>query len=163
MGDEKLSWKEKFAAIVLISIGVILLVLQAVSIASNKDSMVSNTENLISIKKSELFDHLRFFLTSILALAAGTLLYKQKKWGWIIGVPFLLFSTFIAAYFIYFLFIMAFTANLILMIIGFLLLLVSLLFLLLPSARRKYKVGKRTYLPTLVFLMAICALFFFLQ
>ncbi len=41
--------------------------------------------------------------------------------------------------------------------------LLALLFLLLPSARLKYKVGKRTYLPTLVLLLILVGIYFFLQ
>jgi hypothetical protein len=41
--------------------------------------------------------------------------------------------------------------------------LLALIFLLLPSARLKYKVGKRTYLPTLVLMLILAVLYFFLQ
>ncbi len=159
----KLTWKEKFSSIVLITIGIILLLLQIVSILSNTDSMISTEPNSISIKKSELIDHLRFFIMMLIALASGILLYKQKKLGWIIAIPFLLISIFLSGYFIWFLYVMYLIPAFILMIVGFTIMVVSVLFLLIPAGRQKYRVDKRTYLPTLLVLIAICCIFFFLK
>lgn len=163
MADDKLSWKEKFASVVIMGIGLMLIVLLVMSVVSSQSSVISDQGNTFTIRKSELLNYIRFLLTIILALSGGILLYRQRKWGWIIGVPFLLFSTFLAGYFIWFLYVMYLIPFFIMSIILFLVLLSALVFLLLPYARKKYKVGNHTWLPTLVFLAAIGALYFFLQ
>ena len=163
MEEDKLSWKEKFASVVIFSIGIMLIILLVLSVVSSQSSVVSDQGNTFTIRKSELLNYARFIITIVLALSGGILLFRQRKWGWIIGMPFLLFSTFLAGYFIWFLYVMSLIPSFIMAIILFLVLLSALVFLLLPSARKKYRVGNHTWLPTLVFLAAICALYFFLQ
>lgn len=163
MVDEKLSWKEKFAAVVIMGIGVLLIILLVMSVVSSQSSVISDHGNTFTIRKSELLNYIRFVLTIILAISGGILLFRQRKWGWIIGVPFLLFSSFLAGYFIWFLYVMGLIPSFIVSIFVFLVLVLALAFLLLPDARKKYKVGNHTWLPTLVFLAAIGALYFFLQ
>lgn len=163
MADDKIGWKEKFASAIIIGIGIMLIILLVMSVVSSQSSVVSDHGNTFTIRKSELLNYARFIITILLALSGGILLFRQRKWGWIIVVSFLLFSTFLAGYFIWFLYVMDLIPSFIVSIILFLVLLLAVVFLLLPSTRKKYKVGNHTWLPTLVFLAAICALYFFLQ
>ena len=163
MTEEKLTRKEKFAALVVLVLGIFLTILLIISIASSRSTTVLDIGNTLTINKSELLNYFRFTITIIIALTSGYLLYCKKKLGWIMGVPFLLFSTILAVYIIWFLHSMKYIPGFILSIIGFLVLLSSLIILFLPSTQQKYKVSKHTYLPTFIFLVVICTLFFFLQ
>ena len=164
MSEEKLGWKERFASIVVLLISVLLLALQVISIVSNRVDTISGNTTTLSINRAEFINYIRFTIFLLIALIAGALLFKQKKSGWMVGVPFLFLCTLIAGYFTWFTFELPIkNVRNIFMVIGFLVLFFSLMFLLLPSARQKYKVSKRTYLPTLVFLVAMCTLYFFLQ
>ncbi len=162
--NEKLSWREKFAASLLLLIGISFAVGQVFSILSSRADGYKVDESAFTISRGELLTDLKTYSTIFFALIGSILLFRQKRLGWIIGLPVLILFTFLSGFGVYsnvngF----EYDTNLILLLIVFLALLLSFVFLLIPSARRKYKVGKYTYLPTLVFLMAICAMYFFLQ
>jgi len=160
---EKLSWREKFSASLLLLIGIGFAAMQFMSIVSSKaNGFIAVDERAIMINRLELVNDLKTYSTIFFALIGSILLFRQKRLGWIIGVPFLVLFTFLSGFFVY----SSFDADVIsriLLWIVFAALLFSLGFLVIPSARRKYKVGKYTYLPTLVFLMALCAMYYFLQ
>ena len=115
---EKLSWKEIVAAIIVLGIGIVLLLLEIASIISSKSSFVTSQENTISINKSELLGHIRFVITILFSLTAGTLLLRKIRLGWVLAVPILLFSCFLCGYFIYFLYSMAFIDATVAILIG---------------------------------------------
>ena len=88
---------------------------------------------------------------------------RQKRFGWVIGTPLLLLFTIVsggvaATYALAKDYSLSFKVS---AGIAFLIL-VAAIFLLLPSAQEKYRVSKATWLPTLVFFMAITAVYFFL-
>ena len=160
---EKLSWREKFAARLLLLIGIGFAVMQVMSILSSKANGYKADESVITISRGELLSDLKTYLTIFLALVGSILLFRQKRWGWIIGLPMLLVYMFLSGFGVYsYIYGSVYDTTLVFLLIVFVALLLSFVFLVIPSARRKYKVGKYTYLPTLVFLMAICAMYFFL-
>ncbi len=108
-------------------------------------------------------NHVRSIVSIILALAGGWLLLKGKRAGWVISVPLLLLLNAIAAGIMIAGYNLTNTNNKIVGGVVVFILLLALVFLLLPSARVKYKVGKRTYLPTLILLLFLVGLYFFLQ
>lgn len=161
--EEKLNWKQKFAAYILLIIGFGLLGIEALAIISSKASFGSQTDTTVSVNKGELFAHSRTFIILLLCFVAAVALLKSRTVGWILGVPLLIISAAISGYLIYFGYIMYGSTMSIIAGVLFVIILCALLILLSLSTRLKYKVGKRTALPTLVFLMALCAIFFFLQ
>jgi hypothetical protein len=164
MNDDRLSWREKFAAWIILALGFLYLAAQVINYLSSKTSVASSENGKLVIDSGELMSNVYTYIYIVIALLSGFLLLKKKKLGWILAVPFLIFFIIISGSGVFALAASAiFDASFMAVTALFVLLVLSVLFLFLPSARRKYKVGKRTLLPTLVFLMALCALFFFLQ
>lgn len=161
--EEKLSWKEKFAAIMVLMIGIGYLLLTVVGFISSKTNTISVTEDSLQISKDELISNIRSFLYILLGLSGGLLLLARKRIGWIIAIPLLLIIVFLNGYGIYFSVLMG-QVNFMLYVLGFtlLLFLLSLLFLLLPGARKKYRVSRKTMVPTLLVLSIIIVLYFLL-
>ena len=159
----KLSWREKYAGILVLIIGIIYLLLQVIDFLSSKSNAYAIKDGAVQITTSELLNHARTILTIILSITGGLLLLKGKRAGWVIGVPILLLLTLIAGGILFANFKILDTLNKSVGITGVVILLLAVLFLLLPSARIKYKVGKRTYLPTFILLIALAAMYFFLQ
>jgi hypothetical protein len=159
----KLSWREKFAGILLLIIGLVYLLWQASDFLSSKADAYTTKEGAIHISTSELMNHVRSIISILLAIAGGWLLLKGKRAGWVIAVPILLLLNAIAAGIMIANYSLTNTNNKIVGGSFVFLLLLALVFLLLPSARVKYKVGKLTYLPTLILLFFLVALYFFLQ
>jgi hypothetical protein len=160
----KLSWREKFAAIVVLLIGIVFLALQIQNLFLSKGNEYAMQDNTVSINRSELFHDIRFYLTAFLCVFASMLLFRKNKVGWMIGISFLILFDAVAIW----LMIQAavlelFDETFIAGIVGIMVLTLSIIFLLIPSARKKYEVGKNFFLPTLVFLAALIALFLFLQ
>jgi len=134
------------------------------NILSSKADGYKADESAFTFSRGELLSDLKTYSTIFFAFIGSILLFRQKRLGWIIGLPMLLFYLFLSGFGVYSNFDgLEYNTSLLILLIVFLALLLSFVFLMIPSARRKYKVGKYTYLPTLVFLMAICAMYFFLQ
>lgn len=159
----KLSWREKFAGILVLIIGIIYLLWQVSDFASSKAGAYAVKDGAIQITASEFLNHARTILTIILALTGGWLLLKGKRAGWVIGVSLLLLINAIAIGIMISGFSLTSTTEKAIGLVFLAIFLLALLFLLLPSARLKYKVGKRTYLPTLLLIVALVGLYFFLQ
>jgi hypothetical protein len=159
----KLSWREKYAGILVLIIGIIYLIFQVSDFASSKANAYAIKDGALQVSTSELLTHARTIFTILLAIIGGLLLLNGKKAGWIIGLPILALLTFIIAGILAYNFRTTGSTQKIMGGVGLLIPLLAILFLLLPSARKKYKVGKYTYLPTLVLLLVLAALYFFLQ
>lgn len=161
--EQPLTWKEKYAALVLFIIGSALLLLEVAAVLSSKAVFSTQTETTVSFNKSEVFAHTRTFIIIVFSIVAAVALRKKKRIGWILGLPILLISALIAGYLIYFGKIMYGTAISLIAALILICILAAMGFLLTKGGREKYKVGKHSVLPTLVFLMALGAIFFFLQ
>lgn len=160
---QPLSWREKFAGIFILILGLIFLILFLMELFTSRSSDVTSNADAIMVNRAALFRHLRNIFSILIAIVGALGLLRQKQIGWMLGVPFLLIIGVIAAYFLYLALITGMGMMSIAPGIALLLVMVSLIFLLLPSAREKYRVSSKTILPTLVFLLAIAAVFFLLQ
>ncbi|MBO9562791.1 MAG: hypothetical protein J7621_08460 [Niastella sp.] len=159
----KLSWREKYAGILVLIVGIIYLLWQAIDFLSSRSGAYAVKDGSFNINTSELFNHIRSIISIILAISGGLLLLKGKRAGWVIGVAFLLLLLIIASGIMIAGYAIADNQSKIIGGSFVFLLLMALVFLLLPSARIKYKVGKRTYLPTLVLMLILAVLYYFLQ
>ena len=161
---QQLSWREKFAAILVLLIGIVFLLMQVFALVSSRSNAYSEADGALVISKGELFADIRAYITIFLGIAGGILLWKSKRLGWVIGISLLIFFTLIACYGIVNLVMQrVFDSSFKMVVALAVVLLTAVIFLLLPAAKQKYRVGKRTYLPTLLFFMAIAAVYFFLQ
>lgn len=160
---QPLSWREKFAGIFILVLGLIFLVLFVLELSTSRSSDVTSNADAIMVSKAALYRHIRNITSILIALVGAMGLLRQKQIGWMLSVPFLLIIGVIAGYFFYLTLVTGMAMMSIAPGIALLLVILSLLFLLLPSAREKYRVSSKTILPTLVFLLAIGAIFFLLQ
>lgn len=159
----KLSWREKFAGILVLIIGIVYLLWQVADFLSSKSDAYAVKEGSIQISKSELMNHVRSIISILLALTGGWLLLKGKRAGWMISVPLLLLLNIIAGGVMISGYAMADNLTKIVGGIMVFILLLALIFLLLPSARLKYKVGRNTYVTTITLIVLLIMLYFFLQ
>ena len=163
---QKLSWKEKYAGILVLFIGIIFLLMQVANYASNTSHPYAIQNGSLTIDKNELFTDIKTFLVIFMGIAAGFLLLKSKPVGWVLGLPVLmLFATFILV-----------TASqsiisqkgkidqsLAIPGIALLLLILAIIFLFTRSARQKYRASKSIVLLTLLLFVAVTGLYYFLQ
>ena len=164
MTNEKLSWKEKYAALLILIMGILYALAQLVNHLSSKTSVATAENGKIVLNSGELMSNLYTYIYIVIALLTGILLLRGKTLGWILGLPFLLFFCIIAGSgVVTFIMLNVYDLSFIVVALLFFLLLLAFIFLVRPAGRRKYRVGKYTWLPTLVFLMALCSMFFFLQ
>ncbi|WP_276485411.1 hypothetical protein [Paraflavitalea pollutisoli] len=159
----KLSWREKFAGIIVLFIGFVYLFVQVSSFLSSKADTFSVNEGDIHISSSELMNHVRSIVSIILALLGGWLLLNGKKAGWVISVPLLLLILTIATWLMIAYYPLADNLSKILGGTVVFLILLALLFLILPSARKKYKVTRITVISMVTLLVLLAAMYFFMQ
>lgn len=162
---QKLSWREKYAGILVLLIGIIFLAMQVASLLSDTSHPYSLQNGSLVIDKNELFSDVRTYSIILAGIVAGWLLLKGKQFGWILGLPILLFIITVA---------IVKTIEQILTIkkaddslvgpgIGIFLVFLAILFLFLPSARQKYRVSKGVVLLTLFLFVALGCAYMFLQ
>lgn len=159
----KLSWREKYAGIMVLLMGLGYLVLFITEFTSTTITGYTRSEGKLQIDIHELLNHIRGVTIILLSIIGSWLLLKMKRAGWVISMAMLLLLSIIAGGFIAWNFKTATPTAKAVYFSGLALLLFAVLFLLLPSARKKYKVGKFTFLPTLLLLLVLAAMFFFLQ
>lgn len=163
---QKLSWKEKFAGILVLFFAIIYLLMQIASLLSNTSQAYAMQQEALVINKNELFSDVRAYIVIIMGLIAGPLLLKSKTTGWVLGLPLLL----LFAIFFLVLGVQAVVlskgqvdASVAFLGSGFLLPLLAIIFLFLPSAREKYRASKSIVLLTLLLFVAMGGLYYFLQ
>jgi hypothetical protein len=163
---QKLSWKEKYAGVMVLLIGIIYLLMQIANLSSNTSHPYAIQNGALMIDKNELFTDIRTYLIIIMGITAGWLLLKGKTAGWILGLPVLLLSI------TFFLVISVqhiigtngkVDASMLTPGIAVLLLLLGIIFLFLPSARQKYRASKSIVLLTLLLFVAMGGLYYYLQ
>jgi hypothetical protein len=163
MNQEKLNWKEKYSALILLLIGFFFLVTQTFSFISSQSERMSTEGDKLNINLSELKSDLKIYIVVILAILGGVLLLYKRRLGWILGLPVLLWYAILAINGIVMsVALRTFDLSFILVLVGFTILAFAIGFLYTKSAREKYKVGKQTYLPTFLILLAIVAIYFWL-
>lgn len=160
----KADWKIKFPAIVLLVIGIFFLALQVLDFISSKSERLSIDQNQVSVKLDQLLTDLKTYTVILLAIISGLLLWRLKSIGWILGMPVLLWYLLLVLNGIY----MSISLSLLnpgflFLVIAGLVLVMSITLLSLNPVREKIRVGRKTYLPTLLVLMAIAAMHFLLK
>jgi len=161
----KLSWREKYAGILVLLIGIVFLLMQVASLLSNTSHPYSIQSGSLVIDKNELYSDIRTYSIILAGILAGWLLLKSKRTGWVLSLPILLFIFAVLGIKTVeqVLKIKKFDNSLIGPGLGLLLLLLAILFLFLPSARQKYRVSKGVVLLTLSLFAALCGTYIFLQ
>jgi uncharacterized membrane protein len=164
---QKLSWREIYAGVLILIIGIVYLLMQVASLMSNQAHAYSVQNGAFLIDKNQFLSDLKTYSVILAAIVAGWLLLKGKRFGWMLGVPLLLFA--IALVFLStvepILKTKKFAAGNALITPGvtIFLLLLAMIFLLLPSARQKYRVNKGIALLTLLLFAGLGCSYFFLQ
>ena len=163
MNQEKLGWKEKYSALIVLIIGGFYLIIQTIGLISSQSKRFTSEGSKVSFNLTELREDLKIYIVVVLAILGGILLLYRKRLGWIIGLPVLIWYTILAANGIVMsVALRTFDISFLLVIIGFTILALAVAFLFTKSARAKYKVGKHLYLPTFLVLLAIVAIYFWL-
>ncbi|MBO9633216.1 MAG: hypothetical protein J7578_08860 [Chitinophagaceae bacterium] len=157
------NWREKFAGIFTFLIGLTFLGLLVFDFISSRASSLTAADENIVINRGALFMYLRVCLGILISLIGGVALLKVRRTGWVFCTAILVLHVVITGYLFFFLSKLGMKKEMIAVSVPFTLGLLSVIFLLLPGTRQKYRVSSTTILLTLVFLLAIGALFFFLQ
>src|SRR5688572_27933808 len=144
----KLSWKEKYAGILVLLISIIFLIMQLAASFGEKASPYSVQNGTFVINKNEFFSDLRTYSVILAGIVAGWCLLKGKRLGYMLGLPILLFILALIGFL---------TAEQVMKVkklnnsmigfgVGILLVLLAVIFLLLPAARQRYRVNKMVFL-----------------
>lgn len=162
---EKLSWKEKYAGILVLLISIIFLLMQLASVFSNTSRPYSIQNGTLVVDKNEFFNDLRTYSVILAGIVAGWGLLKGKRLGWMLGLPILLFITAVMGTIAVeqAMKLKKFDTSLIGFGVGILLMALAILFLLLPSARQKYRVSKVVALLTLLLFVGLGGAYIYLQ
>jgi len=162
---EKLSWREKYAGILVLLIGIIYLIMQLASLFSNTSRPYEIQNGTFVINKNEFLSDMKAYSLILAGLIAGWCLLKGKRLGWMLGLPILLFITMVIG---------AMTAEQAWKLkkfdnsltgfgVGIFLMALAIIFLLLPSARQKYRVSKVIAFLTLLLFIGLGGAYYFLQ
>lgn len=157
-----LSWREKFAGIIVLIIGFVYLAWQISNITSSKADAYRINDGNFQVNRSELMNDVRSVVSILLALLGGFLLLRGKRAGWIISIPLLLLLNVIAGALMVQYYPLADNMQKVIGGVVVLFLLLALLFLVVPSARKKYKVTYLTFVSTMTLLALLVVLYFFL-
>ena len=163
---QKLSWREKYAGILVLLIGIFFLIMQVASLLSNTSHPYAIQNGALVIDKNEFFSDVRTYSIILAGIVAGWLLLKSNRIGWVLGLPLLLFAMAIISLTTVEGIIKTKKINNNALIgpgVSVLLLLLAIIFLFLPSARQKYRVSKGVVLLTLVLFVALGCAYMYLQ
>jgi hypothetical protein len=161
----KLSWREKYAGILVLFIGIIFLIMQLASVFSNTSRPYAMQNGTFVVDKNEFLSDLKTYSLIIAGILAGWGLLAGKRLGWMLGVPILLFMTAVIGTITIeqALKVKKFDNSMIGFGVGIFLLFLAILFLLLPSARQKYRVSKGVLILTLLLFVGLGGAYLFLQ
>lgn len=158
-----LNLREKFAGFVLIAIGSIYLILFLISFAGNQANMVNVDEKDIRINRYELLGYIRSMLIIFYTILGAVLLFRVRKAGWIFSLAILpVFLIMLGGGWYQLIQLELIDFTLIFLILGTVIMVLTVLFLLLPSCRRKLGLQKRDYSITLVLAVVNLVVFFLL-
>jgi hypothetical protein len=162
---EKLSWREKYAGILVLLIGIIFLIMQLASLLSNTSHPYAIQNGALVINKNEFLSDLKAYSLILAGIIAGWCLLKGRRLGWMLGLPILLFITAVIGTMAVesALKLKKFDNSLTGFCIGIFLVALAIIFLLLPSARQKYRVSKGIAFLTLLLFIGLGGAYFFLQ
>ena len=162
---EKLSWREKYAGILVLLITIIFLIMQLASLMSNTSRPYAIQNGALVINKNEFLSDLKACSLILAGLIAGWCLLKGKRLGWMLGLPILLFITLVIGTLTVesALKLKKFDNSLTGFGVGIFLVALAIIFLLLPSARQKYRVSKAIAFLTLLLFIGLGGAYYFLQ
>ena len=160
---QPLNWREKFAAIITLFIGTLILALFVLDYVSKQSTEVTMAGDKIQISRGALFQIVRTVVAFMVGIIGGFALLKQKRFGWVLSFSFLLLIGVIAGYFTVNAGFTGVGVAIIAPGVMLFLILLSIIFLLIRSTLQKFRVSSKTILPTLLVFLAIGAIFFFLQ
>lgn len=156
---QKANRKEIFSATLVLIIGIIYLAAQADSFFSIGSTTVKG--DTIQLSKNELFSHVRSIVTIVFCIMGGILLLRIKRLGWILSQSMLLLFLTIASgvYLTNYGELMALP-----FLFGAMLLLITaFIFLLQKQTRKKFMIGRDSYLAVVIVFAILAVLYFFLQ
>ena len=162
---QKLSWKEKYAGILVLFISIVFLLMQVMGSFGETSKSYSIQNGSFIINKNEFFSDLRTYSVALAGIIAGWCLLKGKRLGFMLGLPILLFTMTLAS-------IMTtekvmkvkkFDNSMIGFGVAILLVLLAVIFLLLPAARQRYRVNKMVFLLTLLLFAGLGGAYIYLQ
>jgi hypothetical protein len=161
----KLSWKEKYAGILVLFISIVFLLMQVASLFGERSGPYSIQNGTFVINKNEFFTDLKTYSLILAGIIAGWCLLKGKRLGWMLGLPILLFTIAIIGLTAaeQGMKVKKFDNSMIGFGVAMFLILLAILFLLLPSARQKYRVNKMVFLLTLLLFAGLGGAYLFLQ
>jgi hypothetical protein len=161
----KLSWKEKYAGILVLLISIIFLLMQIMASFGESSKPYSIQNGSFVINKNEFFSDLRTYSVILAGIIAGWCLLKGKRLGYMLGLPILLFTLTLACIMVteQVMKVKKFNNSMIGFGVGILLLLLAVIFLLLPVARQRYRVNKVVFLLTLLLFAGLGGAYIYLQ
>jgi hypothetical protein len=162
---QKLSWKEKYAGILVLFISIIFLLMQIMASFGESAKPYSIQNGSFVINKNEFFSDLRTYSVILAGIIAGWCLLKGKRLGYMLGLPILLFTLTLACIMVteQVMKVKKFNNSMIGFGVGILLLLLAVIFLLLPVARQRYRVNKMVFLLTLLLFAGLGGAYIYLQ
>jgi hypothetical protein len=161
----KLSWKEKYAGILVLLISIIFLLMQIMASFGESAKFYSIQNGSFVINKNEFFSDLRTYSVILAGIIAGWCLLKAKRLGYMLGLPILLFTLTLAGFMVteQFMKVKKFNNSMIGFGVAIFLLLLAVIFLLLPVARQRYRVNKMIFLLTLLLFAGLGGAYIYLQ
>lgn len=162
---QKLSWREKYAGILVLAIAIIYLIMQLASLFSNTSHPYAIQNGSLVIDKNEFLSDIKNYSLILAGIIAGWCLLKGKRLGWMLGVPILSFITVVIGTMTFeqVIRLKKFDRSLTGFGVGIFLLALAVIFLLLPSARQKYRVSKAIAFLTLLLFIGLGGAYYFLQ
>jgi hypothetical protein len=162
---EKLSWREKYAGTLVLLISIVYLLMQLAALFSNTSRSYDIQNGALVINKNEFLSDLKTYSVILAGIVAGWCLLTGKRLGWMLGLPILLFITAVLGSIAIeqAMKVKRLDNSMIGFGVGIFLMVWAIIFLLLPSARQKYRVSKVVALLTLLLFIGLGGAYMFLQ
>jgi magnesium-transporting ATPase (P-type) len=154
---------EKFSAVLLLVAGFIYLALWLISIFSETTSFINMTDNKVSMNLSELLSHIRTVITIGLALGGGFLIFINSRPGWVMGIVVLILFLIICSGAFYQAFKLKEPISITITATAWLILLLSIVFLTIPSSLKKFNITKPTIITATMLALILATFYFFIQ
>lgn len=159
---EKLSGKEMYVGILLLFISTIILIAQVFENLSPGSDAIRSENNSLVLNTNDILDTIHTYVLALIGLIGGIQWLRKKHIGWIFSTAMYVYYFGIA---VYALIVLVddrqYDVGFILVSIPTILLLLATVFLFLKPTLQKFRVSKKTILPTLLIFMAILAVTFF--
>lgn len=161
---QKLNGREIYTGILVLLITIIFISMQVRETFSGySDSTIRSESGSLVVNTKDALYTVHVYALITIGLLGSILLFRKKRTGWIFSFSMLAFYLMLALYgLVMSLWMGMYGGSLIIIGTGVLALLLGLIFLLIPSTKEKFRVSKKTILPTLLLFMALVVITFFL-